>query len=138
MLLVGNGPDIGFVKNFAKNSTKRIVLLDETINVYSYYNLMDIFVLPSKVEPFGLVLIEAGMMKLPVIASNVDGIPEIIENNKCGLLFEPEDINELAEKIRFLLENVDVRKEVGQNLYKLVLSKFSSEENIKKIKSLYC
>ena len=63
----------------------------------------DIFVLPSKSEAFGYVLLEAGQAHVPVVATNVGGIPDIIENNVNGLLVPPEDTPALTRSIRALL-----------------------------------
>ena len=137
LLLIGNGKDENFISEFVKNCKHRIIVLPETKNVFNYYNLMDIFILPSKTEPFGIVLLEAGLMKLPVIASNVDGIPEIIENNVNGLLFESENLEELAEKIEFLLDNNAIGRRLGETLYDKVIENYTTEKNIKKIEELY-
>jgi glycosyltransferase involved in cell wall biosynthesis len=59
--------------------------------VANFYAATDLFVLASVREPFGSVLIEAGFFKLPIIASNVDGIPEIISHGKTGILLEPSE-----------------------------------------------
>jgi glycosyltransferase involved in cell wall biosynthesis len=59
--------------------------------VANFYAATDLFVLASIREPFGSVLIEAGFFKLPIIASNVDGIPEIISHGKTGILIKPSE-----------------------------------------------
>jgi glycosyltransferase involved in cell wall biosynthesis len=59
-----------------------------------------IFVLPSRYEPFGIVLLEAGSFGVPVIASRVGGIGEIISHNSTGRLCESEDVGSLADVIR--------------------------------------
>lgn len=62
-------------------------------------------VLPSRIEPFGLVILEAGFSGVPVIASRVGGIPEIIEHNVHGLLVASEDVDELARAIEELMHD---------------------------------
>ena len=64
-----------------------------------------LFVLPSRTEAMGRVLLEAMACKKPIIASNVGGIPEIIKDGYNGLLFESENVDDLAEKIRLVLSN---------------------------------
>lgn len=59
----------------------------------------DVLVLPSRQEPFGLVLLEAGILGTPVVASEVDGIPEVIPSNDYGLLVRPDDPAALADAI---------------------------------------
>jgi glycosyltransferase involved in cell wall biosynthesis len=72
-------------------------------------------VVPSRNEAFGLVNIESMAVGTPVIASNVDGIPEIVRDKVDGLLCPPEDPKALAEKLMGLLHNPGLRQEMGQN-----------------------
>lgn len=84
-----------------------------------------IFVLPSRYEPFGIVILEAGAFGVPVIASEVGGIKEILIHNETGLMFKSEDFNCLAGHIGYLLENQDERKRLGGNLKKHINEKFA-------------
>ena len=84
-----------------------------------------IFVLPSRWEGFGLVIIEAMSNMLPVIATNVGGIPELIENGKDGILVPPENPKALARAINSLLENEELQKKLSQTAYKKVREKYS-------------
>ena len=81
---------------------------------YSYYKSIDIFVLPSLFEPFGLVLLEAMSCGKPVVASNVGGVPYIAEDGKTGLLFESENVKDLAEKVIMLLRDEELREKMGK------------------------
>ncbi|MGZ7208618.1 MAG: glycosyltransferase family 4 protein [Methanobacterium sp.] len=72
-----------------------------------------ILVLPSTREGFGMVLVEANACNLPVIAYNSGGVVEVIEDKKNGFLVEPRNNNELIQKIRFLLQNEDIAREMG-------------------------
>jgi D-inositol-3-phosphate glycosyltransferase len=69
---------------------------------------LDVFVLPSFSETFGLVVVEAMAMERPVIATNAGGPPEIITNGKTGLLVEPRDVNALAGAIHRILSDSDL------------------------------
>lgn len=80
----------------------------------SYLKSVDICAFPSRYEPFGIVLLEAMACKRPVIGSKVGGIPFVIEDKKTGLLFEKDNIEELAEKIIFLLNNKKIRWKMGK------------------------
>lgn len=84
-----------------------------------------IFALPSREEAFGIVLLEAGAMNVPVIASRVGGIPEIIVDGESGLLVRPEDPWELAEKILDLIMNPERRKSLAARLHKRVIEHFT-------------
>jgi len=84
-----------------------------------------IFVLPSRSEGFGMVIIEAMSNMLPVIATNVGPIPEIIENGKDGILVPPENPKALARAISNLLENEELREKLSKAAYRKVREKYS-------------
>lgn len=98
--------------------------IDQTF-LGSFYQNAKVFVLPSLREAFGLVILEAGLYKRPVIASNTGGIPEIIVDKKDGLLFEPGDHQELSAKLEKLLQNKDLQTKLGDSLYKKIIQDFS-------------
>jgi len=75
-----------------------------------------LFCLSSRVEPFGIALLEAGLFAIPVIASRVGGIPEIITNNENGRLVEPNNPAALAEVMRALLLNENEAAMYGKRL----------------------
>ncbi len=97
----------------------------------------DIFVLPSLEEPFGRVLIEAMAMKLPVIATNVGGIPEIIEEGKNGFLVPAQNPTALAEKLLILLKDDKMRQEFGLTGRRIVEEKFTLEKHVEQIENIY-
>ena len=74
----------------------------------------EFFVLPSWIEPFGIVNLEAMAAGKAVIATNVDGIPEIVKNNANAILVKPRDSNALAEAIKKLLEDKELRERFGK------------------------
>ncbi len=76
----------------------------------------DIFILPSRSESYGYVLLEAGAAALPVVASNVGGIPDIINNEETGLLIAPENKTALTEAIQKLIADEALRKKMGSSL----------------------
>lgn len=86
------------------------VSMDERVR---FFQQSDIFVLPTYAEAMPMSVIEAMAAGLPVISTQVGGIPELIEDGADGLLFTPGDVNALAEKISFLLNNKDARIRIG-------------------------
>lgn len=96
-----------------------------------------IFVLPSRWEGFGLVIVEAMSNMLPVIATSVGGIPEIIEDGKDGILVPPEDSETLAQAINDLLENKELREKLSQAAYKKIREEFSIKKYSVQILDLY-
>ena len=91
-----------------------------------------IFVLPSRYEPFGIVTLEAGAFGVPVIASNVGGIREVLTHDKTGRLCEPDDVDALALELCHLLNNPEERNRLGENLRKHVIENFSWNRSYQK------
>jgi len=102
-------------------------------DIKSFLNKLDIFILPSLWEGFGIAILEAGSAGLPVIASKVDGIKEIIEDSVDGLLAKPANGDELAQKIEFLLRDEKLAGDLANNLQTKIKNNF----NIQKIAASY-
>lgn len=90
----------------------------------------DIFVLPSRTEAFPYVLLEAGLAQLPVIASRVGGIPEVIIHRETGLLFPRGDVAELARDMTRLMTDTALVAEISQGIRKEVENKFTIERMV--------
>ena len=97
----------------------------------------DLFVLPSLWEGLPLVLGEAGAAGVPAVATNVDGIPEIIDNGVSGLLVPPQNSELLADAILTLLHNPERRIEMGKKAYQRVNERFSISRITRDVESLY-
>lgn len=82
--------------------------------VEDYMAAADIFCLPSYREGFGLVLIEAGAVGLPVVASRIYGITDAVAEGETGLLHEPGNVDDLVRKIETLIEDASLRKALGE------------------------
>jgi glycosyltransferase involved in cell wall biosynthesis len=82
-----------------------------------YYKAADIFCLPSTMntESFGIVNLEAMACSVPIVASNIGGIPGVVKDGENGLLVPPGDTNALADTMIYLLENEEVREKMGKN-----------------------
>lgn len=102
-----------------------------------YYVAGDVFVLPSIYEAMPMVLVEAMACGKPLIGSRVGGIPEIIREGVNGLLFEPKNYKELAKKISMLMEDENLRKEVGKKSRKIVEEMFSWKKVAEKVFRIY-
>jgi glycosyltransferase involved in cell wall biosynthesis len=87
----------------------------------------DIFLMPSRKEGLPLAILEAGIASLPVIASNIGGIPEIIQDSKNGLLIAPNDSSSLAIAITHFLNNPEEAHAVGTELLTTVQKEFSGD-----------
>ncbi len=87
-------------------------------DIYPLLHNADVMIIPSHHEGFGRVVLEAYDANLPVLGSNVGGIPEIIENGVTGLLFEAGDAGDLVNKLRLILENPELCKKFSKNTTK--------------------
>lgn len=96
-------------------------------NVPEILKSLDLFILPSISEGLGTAIIEAGFAGLGAVASNVGGIPDIIDDNENGFLFACGDSKALSEKIKFLLKNPDKYKNAGKKLKEKCMSLFTPE-----------
>ncbi len=105
----------------------------------NYYAATDIFVLPSvsRLEAFGIVALEAMASCVPVIVSDIPGVRDVIVEGKHGLLTEPMNSEDLAGKIRTLLENPDIAEKMGENGRKWVEEKFTWSKVAKEIEEVY-
>ena len=104
-------------------------ILDK-VEIMNLYKLFDVMVLPSTTEGFGLVLVEAMGAGTPVIGTRAEGIIDVLDNEKNGLWFDDENIDELAEKINLVLYDKDLRNRLIQNGKKAAFERFSIENTI--------
>lgn len=137
LLILGDGIDNSKIQQFIESDKLNAKLLSSVKNIFPYYKLMDVLIVPSKIEPFGIVIIEAGMMKKTVIASNVDGIPELISNGENGLLFESGNVEELKAQIIRIYSDRKFGEKLAENLNKKVLDSFTADKIIPQYEKLY-
>ena len=96
----------------------------------------DIFVLPSLNEGMGKVLVEAMLLKKPIIASRVGGIPDLIRDGENGILINPASPDDLAKAVVELIKSEDKRVKMG-NSGRLMAESYSDRVMVEKIESLY-
>jgi glycosyltransferase involved in cell wall biosynthesis len=115
-----------------------VVITGYRSDIPELMNALDILIHASTIpEPFGMVVLEGMCLKKPVIATNIGGPTEIIENGVSGILVPPGDPTALAEKIEYLLEDPELREKIGGNAFKRVEEKFSLEEFSSQINKFY-
>lgn len=93
----------------------------------NWYAAATIVILPSYAEGLGKILLEAQAMERPVVAYNVGGVPEAMRNSETGYLVKKGDIEGLASRLKELIEEPDMRREMGQRGRKFVVERFSME-----------
>lgn len=105
--------------------------------VPDYLGKLDIFVQPSLSESFGVAILEAQAMEIPVVASNVGGIPEVVENGETGLLVEARDSGALAEAILRLLGDEALCHRMGAKGRAFVEESYTWAANADRMEALY-
>ncbi|MFH0892598.1 MAG: glycosyltransferase family 4 protein [Candidatus Falkowbacteria bacterium] len=131
LLIVGDGPYRKELEALTEKSRiKRIEFAGRKplFEVKDHMRHSTCFVLPSLSEGLGRVLIEAAMLKKPSIGTNVDGIPDIIQDGINGYLFEPGNVDELTAKLDSLMGNKELAVKMGEAGRKLVEDKFSTQK----------
>jgi len=135
LIIAGDGPDLNYLKN--KYQTSKIQFIgrvegeakDKLISNSSYV------VLPSVCyEMFPLTIIEAYLFKKPVLGSNLGAIPEIIKDGKTGIIFNPNENENIFNKITEMEKNYS---KMGQNAFDLYNSKYSDKVNYQKLMNIY-
>jgi glycosyltransferase involved in cell wall biosynthesis len=101
------------------------------------YEVADVIIMPSRMEAFGLVAVEAGFFGKPVIASNVGGVSEVIQNGVNGLLIPPDEPAALANAIEKLRQDVVFQKKLGTTAKRIVESKFDAHQMAASFQSEY-
>ncbi len=96
-----------------------------------------ILVLPSLMEGLPNVLLEALASGIPVIATNVGGIPEIIQNEKTGLLIRPKNVQDLISSLSYLIEEENLRNTLSKNGLQFIKQNFSWDSLVNKIETIY-
>ena len=139
LLIVGDGPDKHQLITLSKQKKieKKIVFCGERNDVANILSIIDIFVLPSLFEGFPLSILEAMALKKPIIATNINGIPEAIDHKKNGILVNPKDVDQLSLELDKLLSNPLERKRLANNAYETFIKKFTLKRMINKTEELY-
>jgi len=96
-----------------------------------------VFVLPSRAESIPQSIKEAFFLKIPVVATDVGGVHELVTNNKTGLLVAPNNSTELLDKINYLLNNIEFCNTLANNAYEFITKNFSWEALLPKYIKLY-
>lgn len=123
----------GFDENDLRKIVNKLNLTDKTEFVgvvrdkSSFFDKVDIFCVPSREEPFGMVIIESFLHSTPVISSDCEGAKIIIENNQDALIFPIEDTQALAEKIELLIKDQNLAKNIAKKAFSKVKEKYSIE-----------
>jgi glycosyltransferase involved in cell wall biosynthesis len=117
--------------------TDRFLFTGHVENPAPFINLMDVFVLTSRCEAFGRVLIEAMALGKPIVAANSGGVPEIVVHGENGLLFAPGSAEELMRHINHLYKHPIEREELGKAGEQTCRNRFTLTKHVASIEAIY-
>jgi glycosyltransferase involved in cell wall biosynthesis len=139
LLVFGDGELENDLRKLVKNLNlaEHVDLLGYVAGFNNYYKLFDVVLFTSDWEGMPLTMWEAMANKVPVLAPDVGGFKEILEENNCGIIYKPGNVNDAAEKLISLLEDHLLRIKLGNNGMTAIREKYNEENFIKQIENVY-
>ncbi len=137
-IIVGDGPLMADLKREANllGISESVIFTGWRNDVPAVMSVFDIFVLPSLNEGMGKVLIEAMLLKKPIIASRAGGIPDLIKDGENGIIIKPSSPDELTDAIIALLKSEDKRKKMGDN-GRIIAESYGDKAMVEKLEGVY-
>ena len=118
------------------NLQNHVHFIDFVDSPMSYMPCFDLIILPTYEETFGLIVAEAMMMEVPVIGSNAGGVPEIINHQENGLLFESKNYNDLRKKIDFIIEKKECTTTIVNKASKFANERYGYQKHFIRFEEL--
>ncbi len=139
LVLVGKGPDKEKIINKVKELglAKDVTFAGARRDIEKFYAVSDVFVMASLREGCPLSILEAMSSSVPVVSTNVGGIPEIVDDGKTGMLVSVGDTEKIADKIIGLLSDDKMRWKFGKAARARVMKKFTAEKIVPQYESYY-
>ncbi|WLV24397.1 glycosyltransferase [Aciduricibacillus chroicocephali] len=141
LLIVGEGPQISELKEIAVQlrleKQTEFVGAVPNVKVPEYINQLDIYCAFSRSESFGVAILEASACEVPVVVSNVGGLPEVVRDGESGYITQLGDLEEMAERIKELVLDEGKRKEFGRNGREFVQSCYEWDRNVAVMADIY-
>jgi N-acetyl-alpha-D-glucosaminyl L-malate synthase BshA len=128
-LLIGDGPVRQSIEQQVAEYglTSEVIFLGEQHELVPFLSVSDVFLLPSAQESFGLAALEAMACEVPVVASKVGGLPEIIEDDVTGYVCPPDAVDEMADRAIAVLCNEHRRAEMGRAAAEVVRTRYCTD-----------
>jgi len=139
LLMVGDGPDLSEAVQRARalGLADEVHFLGEQDQVLPLLSISDVFLLPSSQESFGLAALEAMACEVPVVASRVGGLPEVIAHGDSGFLHEPNDIEGMARSVVMLLTDQQSHHRVAVSARQVVHQRFCDAKIVPMYEAYY-
>lgn len=132
LVMVGDGPEYSAIHHRARqlNVLDKTEFVGKQAKISDYLGIADISLLPSELESFGLAALEAQACELPVVASRVGGIPEVINDGETGFMSDVGDTEKMSDDVLRLLNDEEMRLAFGKRGRELAILRYSSEKII--------
>jgi glycosyltransferase involved in cell wall biosynthesis len=139
LLLVGDGPDLGTAQmRIAEHGLQQDVeFRGELFDVSPILSATDLLLLPSAQESFGLAALEAMACEVPVVASAVGGLPEVIEHGRTGFLHPPDDLAGMAASGLAVLDDDELRTRITGEARRTVAQRFCTDVVVPRYEACY-
>jgi len=141
LVMCGDGPERADAEALAVRlgvpDLVRFVGKQPQSRIRDYLSVADLLLLPSQSESFGLTALEAMACEVPVIATRVGGIPELVEDEECGYLFEIGEVDSMADASLRVLRDDALRERLGRRGREIAVSRFTTELIIPQYEELY-
>jgi L-malate glycosyltransferase len=139
LLMVGDGPERSRAEWVARECQieSKVHFLGKQDNIEEWIGISDLLLLPSETESFGLVALEAMACEVPVVASKVGGLPEVVTDGVDGYLVEPRNIEKMALCASAILKDESIRREMGKRAREKAHANFCSNKIISAYENYY-
>lgn len=137
LILAGDGEERSSIKKFCDTHLVNVAIIEPLHGIGALYALADIVVLPSRVDPFPLVMLEAGLMKKTFLGTRVDGIAEVIKHKVNGYLIEPGSRQALISGLTELLSDSALRGALAENHFTVVQESYLHTGRLKQYNDFY-
>lgn len=139
LIIVGDGPERRRLATSVDSSglSERVIFTGEVTNIQPYYQAADVFVLPSHSEGSPYVLLEAMAARVPVVATEVGGVPEVVTDEESALLVPSLDPRAMSFAVARVLEEPELARRLTANAYSLVTTAYTPETQIRSLVKLY-
>ncbi|WP_028123770.1 glycosyltransferase family 4 protein [Epilithonimonas tenax] len=139
LLIVGNGKDEELIRQKAIDLgiQNKVIFTGYQYDTAPFYKLMDVFCIASQREGFGLVAAEAMLHHLPVIATRVGGLQDVVVDGETGLLIQPHQPAEIAEAIKKMYDSADLVTGYAASGYERAIKNYTEKRYVKDVENLY-
>jgi N-acetyl-alpha-D-glucosaminyl L-malate synthase BshA len=139
LLIVGDGPELGRTEQSIRDLglTEQVELIGEARDMVALLSVSDLFLLPSLQESFGLSALEAMACGVPVVASNVGGLPEVVDDGVTGFLHPPDQAARMAESAVRLLSDPALHARMAAEGARRAMERFSADRIVPQYEALY-